>query len=213
MDEKTSQKTKGGKPEKQQKKKRETKLGYKLDEVASALQKEIRHGDTEAAVYWALLLHGTAPQYCWKRVLVTAAEDVGLADPDVVHKVCGLAQAWKISKEQAWYVSPHHLAMAVTLLCRAPKSTEIEDLLSYTLELIARGIKKPMEDYSIDTHTEAGRATGRTIVDWYDHRHLTFGVPVNRYTRMLVDLVPEWFSPRVKDLLKATKEEKTDDHD
>jgi len=191
---------------KKEEKKKETKLGYKLDEVASALQKEIRRGDEEAAVYWALLLYGTAPFYAWKRVLVTAAEDIGLGDPDTVHKVCGLAQAWKIAKEQAWYVSPHHLTMAVVLLCRAPKSTEIEDFQSYTLELIKRGIKREMADYSRDAHTEAGRARGAKWDEWYAVRHDLFGIPINKWTRKLAELIPDWFTG-VKAIEEAEKKE------
>ena len=186
--------------------KTETKLGYKLDEVASALQKEIRRGDEEAAVYWALLLQSAAPQYAWKRTLVAAAEDIGIAAPETVAQVSALAQAWKISKEHAWYVSPHHLTMAVVLLCRAPKSTEVEDLLSYTDELIRRGIKRDMPDYAVDGHTQAGRAKGVENDAWYDNRHFMFGIPVNRYTKKLADLVPSWFSDKLKAMLKSKED-------
>jgi replication-associated recombination protein RarA len=199
-------KAKASKPEKEERKKTETKLGYKLDEVTSALQKEIRRGDQEAAVYWALLLNGTAPYYAWKRVLVAAAEDVGLGDPDVVHKVCALAQAWTIAKAQAWYVSPHHLTMAVVLLCRARKSTAIEDLQTYTLELIKRGTKREMAAYSRDAHTEAGRAAGAKWDSWYDARHLLFGIPVNRYTKKIAALTPDWFSTELLQMLKEVED-------
>ena len=124
MSEKDSGKSEKATPKKGAKK-TETKLGYPLDEVASALQKEIRRGDEEAAVYWGLLLHGTAAQYAWKRTLVTAAEDVGIAAPEVVSQVYSLAVGWKMAKEGAWYVSPHALTMAIVLLCRARKSNEI----------------------------------------------------------------------------------------
>ena len=111
-----------------------TKNGYALDEVASALQKSIRLGDEEQAIYWALELYETAPNYTWKRVLITAAEDIGLAAPDVVAQVSALAQAWEFCRKMSYYVSPHHLTMAVMLLCRAPKSTEVEDAQTYIME-------------------------------------------------------------------------------
>jgi len=80
--------------------------GYPFGTVASALQKEVRRGDLESAVYWGLILYEAAPQYAWKRVLVTAGEDIGFGDPDVVAKVCSMATAWKVAKEGSWYVSP-----------------------------------------------------------------------------------------------------------
>lgn len=171
------------------------KMGYQFDEVASALQKEIRRGDEEAAVYWGLLLHDASPHYVWKRVLITAAEDVGLAAPGVVAQVSALAQAWSFCRQNSWYVSPHHLTMAIVLLCRSPKSTEVEDLQSLTLEGQKRGEKREMPEYALDAHTKAGKQAGASWSDWYRDRHKLFGVPVNQYTEKLWALVPEWRPP------------------
>ena len=41
--------------------------GYPFDTVASALQKEVRRGDLEGAVYWGLILYEAAPQYACAR--------------------------------------------------------------------------------------------------------------------------------------------------
>ena len=171
---------------------KQTKLGYAFDEVTSAMQKEIRRGDEEAAVYWALLLHAKSPQYCWKRVLVTAAEDIGLGDPEVVAQVYSLAAGWKVAKEGAWYLSPHALTMAVVLLCRAKKDTTIEDLQTLSMELIRRNVKREMPGYALDYHTRVGKQRGGTDAEWYRTRHLLFGIPINEYTRRLWKLVPKW---------------------
>src|SRR5262249_60571607 len=113
-----------------------------------------------AAVYWGLLLWQKAPQYAWKRVLVTAAEDVGLAAPEVVAQVGVLSAMYRAAKEGAWYVSPHHITLAIVLLCRAPKSTEIEDLQTLTLELIKAWVKREVPPYALDAHTQEGKAAG-----------------------------------------------------
>jgi putative ATPase len=168
------------------------KLGYELGEVASALQKEIRRGDVEAAVYWALLLYDAAPFYVWKRILVIACEDVGLADPQAVRDTYQLALGWRFAKENAWFVSPHAVTMAVVRLAEAPKSTEIEDLQSWTLERIKRGEKLPILREYQDGHTKAGKERGATWKEWYHDRHVTFGIPVNEYTRRLWELQPDW---------------------
>jgi replication-associated recombination protein RarA len=166
---------------------------YRFDEVTSALQKEIRRGDEEAAVYWAMILYSSSPQYLWKRLMVTAAEDIGLADPETVHRVYTLALGWKMSKESSWYVSPHSATMAVVLLCRAPKSTEIEDFQSYTLEAIKQGVKREMPQYAIDGHTKQGKEKKIPWGQWYAFRHKTAGIPVNKWTRKLAEINPVWF--------------------
>lgn len=172
---------------------RPLKGGYEFGEVTSALQKEIRRGDERAAVYWAMILHDVAPLYVWKRVLITAAEDIGLAAPDVVAQVCALAQAYEFCKRVSRYwVSPHHLTMAVVLLCRAPKSTEIEDLQTLTKEEIKAGEQRPILPEYLDGHTQAGKEAGATWDQWYRDRHQLLGVPINQYTRELWALKPEW---------------------
>jgi replication-associated recombination protein RarA len=175
-----------------------TALGYPLGVVASALQKEIRRGDVEAAVYWGLLLWKKAPPYAWKRVLVTAAEDIGLAAPEIVTQVGVLNGMYRAAKEGAWYVSPHHFTMAVVLLSRARKSTEIEDLQTWTLELIKAGVKREVPEYALDAHTQQGKAAGASWRDWYAGR-LAMGMPVNEYTRRLWAMKPEWRPAELQD--------------
>jgi len=174
-------------------------LGYPFDQVSSALQKEIRHGDEEAAVWWGMLLYDAAPHYCWKRVLVSAAEDVGLAAPETVALVNSLVQAWAFCKQYSWYVDPQHIVMAIMALCRAPKSTEVDDLKNLTLESqkdakTSPALLRPMPEYAIDEHTAAGKARGATDQEWYESR-MALGVPTNPYTEKLWVMRPEW-SPR-----------------
>jgi replication-associated recombination protein RarA len=151
-------------------------------------------GDAEAAVFWGLELWRTAPHYCWKRVLVTAGEDVGLAAPEVVAQVGVLNAMYRAAKEGAWYVSPHHLTMAIVLLARAPKSTEIEDLQTWTIELIKAGMKRDVPAYALDAHT---KAPGKTWADWYRDR-ASF-IPANEYTKRIWALKPEWCPPELRD--------------
>jgi len=58
-----------------------TNGGYKLDEVVSALQKEIRRGNEEQSLYWALeLAESGYLKLLMTRLQVIASEDIGLAD-------------------------------------------------------------------------------------------------------------------------------------
>jgi replication-associated recombination protein RarA len=86
-----------GEPERRRKKgDRDPEIGL----AASALQKSIRVGDEELAVGWALLLWKKAPWFCWKRVLVTASEDVGLAAPEVVAQVAALHWMYRAARSR-----------------------------------------------------------------------------------------------------------------
>jgi replication-associated recombination protein RarA len=175
---------------------RVTGLGQPFDVAVSALQKEIRRGDERAGVYWALQVYQIAPGYCWRRVLITAAEDVGLAAPEVVAQVGALHQMHLAAFTSK---SSHHLTMAVMLLCRAPKSTAVEDLQSLTLEGFKAGVLRPILPEHQDGHTRAGRARGATWKDWYRDRHVKFEIPVNAYTRELWRLRPEWRPDEIDD--------------
>jgi len=173
-----------------------TKLGYNFDEVTSALQKTIRLGAEDEAIFWALELYNVAMYYVWKRLEVIAAEDIGLADVDVVVKVSQLHAGWELAKKTSWWVSPHQLTLAVILMCRAPKSTEVEDHQSYVMERMKQGWKLEMPDYAVDGHTKRGRVMGRggdNWWDWYNFRHQVAKIPVNSWTKKLMELRPDWF--------------------
>ncbi len=65
-------------------------IGADLDShynFISALQKSIRGSDVDAALYWLgrLLVGGADPVQVARRVLVTASEDIGLADNDALN--------------------------------------------------------------------------------------------------------------------------------
>ena len=168
------------------------KLGYEFGEVVSALQKEIRRGDEEAAVFWGTLLYEASPYYLWRRLLVIAAEDVGFGSPETVTLVNALASGWKLAKEGAYGLSGHAPMMAIMAMCRAPKSTEVEDLQSLTIALIGKGQGRPILPEYIDGHTKRGKAAGATWDQWYADRHRRFKMPVNRYTEMLWQMEPSW---------------------
>lgn len=62
---------------------------------ASAYQKSMRGGDANAAVYWLakMLAGGEDPRFIARRLMITASEDVGLADPQAFQLAVAAAQA------------------------------------------------------------------------------------------------------------------------
>lgn len=168
-----------------------TKHGYPLDEVTSAMHKEIRLADEEAALFWGLELYEAAPYYFWKRVLIQAAEDVGLADPYVVVIVSALAKAWEFCKQHSrWYVDPEHVVMALLVLCRAQKSTEVDDAKTLVDERMEAGLKLEVPDYALDVHTKRGKEMGRKgWAECYAFREKY--APGNPYMERLREEFPE----------------------
>jgi putative ATPase len=90
-------------------------------DAASALIKSIRGSDPDAALYWLarMVYAGEDPRFAFRRMLISACEDVGQADPAAVHIVLACAQAFdRIGMPEGQY----HLAHAAIYLATAPKS-------------------------------------------------------------------------------------------
>lgn len=80
------------------------KDGEQHYDIVSAMIKSIRGGDPNAAVYWMarMLLGGEDPKFIARRLIISASEDIGLANPnalliantcfEVVHKI-GMPEA------------------------------------------------------------------------------------------------------------------------
>src|SRR5437764_5397212 len=65
--------------------------GHLLPEVVSALQKCIRRGRVDDALYWATDMYLTGyDEYCWKRLRIMASEDVGPAEPRLPATIAAL---------------------------------------------------------------------------------------------------------------------------
>ncbi len=93
---------------------------YHFD-VISAFIKSIRGSDPDATLYWlAKMIHsGEAPHYVLRRMLISASEDVGLADPHALAVVEAAAAAFdRVGLPEGNF----HLAHAALYLATAPKS-------------------------------------------------------------------------------------------
>ena len=90
-------------------------------DMASALIKSIRGSDPDAAVYWLarMLEAGEDPNFVARRLVISAAEDVGLAEPSALSVAVAAQQA-------AHFVGMPEarlpLSEAAVFLARAPKS-------------------------------------------------------------------------------------------
>ncbi len=140
-----------------------TPRGYHLDEVISALQKEIRRGKEYEAVYWAVELESFNAKALWNRLRVIASEDVGVAEPHATLIVSALESAYWYAKEKKKDESKLFFVNAVLILARAPKCRVADDLTIALYGNMERGERLEMPDYAVDKHTFRGRKMGRRM--------------------------------------------------
>lgn len=93
-------------------------------DIISAFIKSIRGSDPDAALYWMakMLQGGEDPKFIFRRMIISASEDIGLAQPDCLNTVMNCAKAYDyVGLPEGRY----HLAHACLHLCNAPKSNSL----------------------------------------------------------------------------------------
>jgi replication-associated recombination protein RarA len=137
--------------------------GYALGECSSALQKEIRRGNEEAAMYWAIEIETVQPKYLMNRLKVIASEDIGLTVPDFPATINALAQNYLECRQRRSTSKVMFLSHIILLMCRAPKSRVVDDFIFVAHKNLTH-LEVP--DYALDKHTGKGRAMGRGFKHW-----------------------------------------------
>ena len=96
---------------------------YHFDTI-SAFIKSLRGSDPDAALYWLakMIYAGEEPRYIFRRMLILASEDVGMADPQAVQVVNACAEAFdRVGLPEGNFP----LAQAALYLATAEKSNSI----------------------------------------------------------------------------------------
>lgn len=143
----------------------ETVNGYRLDEVKSALQKAIRRGQEEEAMFWAReLMESGKATALWQRLKVIAVEDCAGMLPLLYVVQCS-ASAGK-SHEPTLFASRAALELA-----RCEKDRTTDDYLCWIgdkLEKLSdRSVLHEIPDEALDMHTKRGRAMKRAEASFF----------------------------------------------
>ncbi len=128
------------------------KKGSEHYDHASAFQKSLRGSDADAAIYWLakLIAGGEDPKFIVRRLLVTAAEDVGNADPQAFILVQAVANA---VEKLGFPEARIPLAQAVIYVAQAPKDNSAIVAIDQALDDIQnKGLSYPVPDHLKDTH-------------------------------------------------------------
>lgn len=121
-------------------------------DTISAFIKSIRGSDPDAALYWLarMVYAGENPRFIFRRLVILASEDIGLADPHAVTVVTSCADAFdRIGMPEGRYP----LAQATLYLATAPKSNSVMaffDALAAVEQEREADVPNPMKDGNRD---------------------------------------------------------------
>jgi putative ATPase len=135
---------------------------------ASALQKSIRGSDVDASLYWLakMLVAGEDLRFISRRLMICAAEDIGLADPQAFI----LAQATSVSVEKLGMPEARiPLATLVVYLAKSPKSNAAYRALDAAMACVQEGHSYPVPLHLRDSHYSGASRLGHGQGYIYTH--------------------------------------------
>ena len=138
--------------------------GFQADHVISALQKEIRRGNTENAALLAYEMIITSPaleDYLWHRLKVISVEDIGFGEllaPVMIQNLFEMTLACERAVGERKLFAVH----AVRYLCQCKKDRSTDEMASWINHASKLGTVLPtIPDYALDMHTAEGQKMGR----------------------------------------------------
>jgi putative ATPase len=139
-------------------------------DVVSALIKSMRGSDPQATLYWLarLIYAGEPVEFIARRIMIHAAEDVGLADPQALVVATAAAQAAeRIGLPEARLV----LAEAALYVALAPKSNSVLTGINRSLEAVEKQRVNPVPAHLRDASYKGAAAMGHGKGYQYPHDH------------------------------------------
>lgn len=137
-------------------------------DTISAFIKSMRGSDPDAAVYYlARMLHaGESVTFIARRIMICAAEDVGMADPAALQVATAAATAvHQLGMPEARIV----LSEAAIYVAKAPKSDTAIKAIDKALDYVANHPAYGIPPYLKDAHYGAAKELGRGVGYKYPH--------------------------------------------
>ena len=158
-------------------------------DVISAFIKSLRGSDPDAAVYYLarLLQSGEDPLFILRRMVIFAAEDVGVADPRALPLATATVEAFRFIGMPEGVLPLTELAL---FLATAPKTNTAVTAYAAAKEAVERTGDAPVPAHLRDGHSAASRALGSGIGYKYPHdfpghyvrqRYLPEGIPEREF--------------------------------
>jgi putative ATPase len=139
-------------------------------DTISAFIKSMRGSDPDAALYWlAKMIHaGEDPRFIARRIVIHAAEDVGLADPMALVLANAAFQAADFI---GWPEARIPLAEATIYIATSPKSNSTVVAIGAALKDVESGRTLPVPDHLRDASYRGAKRLGHGEGYQYAHDH------------------------------------------
>ena len=139
-------------------------------DTISAFIKSMRGSDPDAALYWLakMLVAGEDIRFLARRIVICAAEDVGMADPQALVVASAAQQAVEfVGMPEAQLP----LAQATVYIATAPKSNASAMGIWTAMADVEKGRTLDVPDHLKDTHYKGAERLGHGVGYQYAHDH------------------------------------------
>ncbi|MFE6161768.1 replication-associated recombination protein A [Streptomyces sp. NPDC056486] len=137
-------------------------------DVASALIKSIRGSDVDAALHYLarMIEAGEDPRFIARRLMISASEDIGLADPTALPTAVAAAQAVAMIGFPEAALTLSHATIALAL---APKSNAATIAIQSAQADVRAGLAGPVPPHLRDGHYKGAAKLGHAQGYVYPH--------------------------------------------
>jgi len=139
-------------------------------DTISAFIKSMRGSDADAALYWLakMIEAGEDPRFITRRIVIHAAEDVGLADPMALVLANAAHQAAEFI---GWPEARIPIAEATIYIATAPKSNAVINAIDAALGDVKSGRTLAVPEHLRDAHYKGAKRLGHGVGYEYAHDH------------------------------------------
>jgi len=176
--------------------------GLQADHVISALQKEIRRGNTENAAllaYEMITTSAALEDYLWHRLKVISVEDIGFGEPlapvmlQSLYEMCSACDRG-VSERKLYAIH------AVRYLCQCKKDRSTDEMINWINHSSKLGNVQPViPDYALDMHTAEGQKKGRGRRHFFEEASRTIPEASDRDRTYLDRIMKMLDSGEIKD--------------
>ncbi|GGA57515.1 ATPase AAA [Pseudoclavibacter endophyticus] len=162
-------------------------------DVISAFIKSVRGSDPDAAVHYLarMIVAGEDPRFIARRLMILAAEDIGLADPQALPIAVAAAQTVQLIGMPEGRIP---LSEATIYLATAPKSNAAYTAINAAIADVQAGKSGRVPKHLRDAHYAGAKRLGHGKGYVYPHDHAN-GVVRQQYLPDTLEGV-EYFTPR-----------------
>ena len=151
-------------------------------DVISAFIKSVRGSDADAAIYWLarMIEGGEDPRFIARRLMILAAEDIGLADPQAIVVATSVAQSVAMIGMPEGRIA---LAEATIYLALAPKSNSAYNAINQALADVRSGLIGPVPEPLRSSNYAGAENYGNGVGYVYPHDDVAAVVKQNYLDR------------------------------